>query len=416
MPAPPPPPPMTSGVTPSPVFKQPKKGANERDALLSSIRKGAKLKKTVTIDKSAPVIPGASNKNSLKSNIRNDSAPPSNMISPMKNNFGSIQMELKKQLANDSRNRGPPPPAPMSNRNMVPEINIPRQPFIHKEINTNGVHHQSQLSLNTNSNLAINPSMLHRKTKSNANLSSIEISEDRNGYTSKPVINHGKPNLAPKPPVLSSKPLGLQIKQNKPVSRTHSLKSPRSPSPQSPEGNAMKFGTVRHMSSIIGQSLANSSMHQVRSRPALNGRPSAPPPLVPTHQTPNHQPSPSQPPPPPPPKSIVKHPDRAPPPPPPISTIPQAPSHVPPPPPHKTQLNRPPIPVPQENNNNINPPPPPPRHSSMRDTSTHAKVNLDEKFKNMFQPINSFPQPPPFRNISKLYNKLGPITKSGFVN
>lgn len=33
----------------------------------------------------------------------------------LQNNFSNIQSELKKQLANDSRNRGPPPPAPVRN-------------------------------------------------------------------------------------------------------------------------------------------------------------------------------------------------------------------------------------------------------------------------------------------------------------
>lgn len=74
------------------------------------------------------------------------------------------------------------------------------------------------------------------------------------------------------------------------LGRAHSMKSaPRTPSPQSPveaTNAAIKFGTVRHMSSIIGQSLANSgqpmpiSGQHSRSRPALNGRPTAPPPSV----------------------------------------------------------------------------------------------------------------------------------------
>lgn len=57
MPMPPPPPPG-----PPPAFNLPKsKGSNggeNRGALLQSIRQGAKLKKTVTVDKSAPLIAG----------------------------------------------------------------------------------------------------------------------------------------------------------------------------------------------------------------------------------------------------------------------------------------------------------------------------------------------------------------------
>lgn len=124
------------------------------------------------------------------------------------------------------------------------------------------------------------------------------------------------------------------------------MKSPRSPSPQSPDGNTPnKFGTVRHMSSIISQSLSNSTGHNPRPRPALNTRPSGPPPSVPTQVPANIMSSSQahQPPPPPPPSKInVKHPNQAPPPPPPNS-IPQVPSHAPPPPPpHKTLPAKPP--------------------------------------------------------------------------
>lgn len=56
MPGPPPPPPA---APPPPVFTAPKGGGpDDRGALLKSIRQGAKLKKTVTVDKSAPMIPG----------------------------------------------------------------------------------------------------------------------------------------------------------------------------------------------------------------------------------------------------------------------------------------------------------------------------------------------------------------------
>lgn len=59
MPGPPPPPPM-GGPPPPPIFSPAKSsgGDDNRSALLQSIRQGAKLKKTVTNDKSAPMISG----------------------------------------------------------------------------------------------------------------------------------------------------------------------------------------------------------------------------------------------------------------------------------------------------------------------------------------------------------------------
>lgn len=93
-------------------------------------------------------------------------------------------------------------------------------------------------------------------------------------------------------PIIGKPLLNPKIANRPSLNRAQSMKSaPRTPSPQSPveaTNTAVKFGTVRHMSSIIGQSLAansgsqplaNSAQHS-RSRPALNGRPSAPPPSV----------------------------------------------------------------------------------------------------------------------------------------
>lgn len=53
--------------------------------------------------------------------------------------------------------------------------------------------------------LQANSSNLHRKASSNVNLSSIDTtdSSQNNNTGQKPVINHGKPNLAPKPPILN---------------------------------------------------------------------------------------------------------------------------------------------------------------------------------------------------------------------
>lgn len=127
----------------------------------------------------------------------------------------------------------------------------------------------------------------------------------------------GKPAAPPKKLMINGKPVG----------RAQSMKSPRSPSPQSPDNNNMaaaKFGTVRNMTSVLNSSFTASTGNlQIRARPALNARPSAPPPSVPS----------PQPAPPPPSKmSVVKPPNHAPPPPP-NAPLPQPPSHAPPPPP-----------------------------------------------------------------------------------
>ncbi|CAH1999581.1 unnamed protein product [Acanthoscelides obtectus] len=416
MPAPPPPPPMAPGAPPPPVFKMPKSNPNDRDALLKSIRRGAKLKKTITNDRSAPAIAGgAKNSTSIKNNNNNDGVISSSQ-SPMRN-FSNIQLELKKQLANhDSRSRGPPPPAP--SRNFCPDLSTPRQPLSSKENTPNGIH-SSQQSLNVISSGGIqaNPSSLHRKAKSNANLSSYETADDCGSHSAKPAFSSGKPNLAPKPPVLNGKP---SLMGKKPVSRAHSLRTPRSPSPDhsttDTNNGFAKFGTVRHMSSIIGSTLGATSPQNIRTRPALSTRPSAPPPSIPSQS-----PSSPLPPPPPPPSKVnaAVKPNHAPPPPP-TSLPPPLPSNTaspspPPPPPHKTTptVNKGPPPPPQITS--INPPPPPPRHSSIRDTSMRISVDLDEKFKDLFTGMDKFPNPPPYRNVIKIYSSRQTQVKSGYV-
>lgn len=95
MPAPPPPPPP--GVPPPmmppppPAFNLGKSKAaapDDRGALLQSIRQGAKLKKTVTVDKSAPMIAGkvAGGQSEATSNVRGGAS--SGVAPPIQNGLG----------------------------------------------------------------------------------------------------------------------------------------------------------------------------------------------------------------------------------------------------------------------------------------------------------------------------------------
>lgn len=148
----------------------------------------------------------------------------------------------------------------------------------------------------------------------------------------------GKPMSLPKKPIMNGKT----------ISRAQSMKSPRSPSPQSPDGGGgggqIKFGTVRNMSSILAQNFANSTgnlSNNTRSRPALNGRPTAPPPSIPPPPPSFLKENPA--PPIPimaltPKMNLVKPPNHAPPPPP-NSSLPQPPNHPPPLPPHRTSTS-----------------------------------------------------------------------------
>lgn len=50
---------------------------------------------------------------------------------PNQKNLNSIQSELKKQMASDNKNRGPPPPAPIRVMNVSKKVNYYHLYLIH---------------------------------------------------------------------------------------------------------------------------------------------------------------------------------------------------------------------------------------------------------------------------------------------
>ena len=74
-PGPPPPPAAPSGRGPKPFGKKAGGGAPDRNALLSSIQQGKALKKTVTNDRSAPLVGGTKTSNNTQGSSNLNGGP-----------------------------------------------------------------------------------------------------------------------------------------------------------------------------------------------------------------------------------------------------------------------------------------------------------------------------------------------------
>lgn len=445
--APPPPPPP--GPPPPPMMPAPTAAPSgqERNLLLNSIRQGAKLKKTVTVDKSGPLIAGrvagvtSSNNDSSRDVVSNNTprvngGPPGlgglfaggmPKLKPTGLGIGSTTNSSAntspRNLTSDTKNRGPPPQPPPASQ----KPNIP----------------------------------------SSASDSILTSSPANNGYPSRPmngppvlpskppVGGYGKPNVAPKPPVirepsspnqsaLHSQPSSLSgssqtlndfrggnsgssqnlsnfsqnDQANKPspppkkislngragVNRAQSMRAPRSP-PVAPTTNPpfppnVRNNLVKNQSSLHqSQDSLNGSRNFLASKTGTlphNFQKMAPlPPSIPPPPTPNQ----SQ-------RGTPTRPPISKPPPPP--SRPAAPPAPPPPPPHRTSPAPPPPPSVQGRLAPTapcsGPPAPPQRNSSMRNGAHSYPTEIENRFSQHFHSVSEFPEPGAFRNLTKHYN------------